>query len=354
MSRAAPRDRAAPVAPALWTALPERAALDVAAAPCLSPVMGGVLAPLATALAMPPERLERMAWDSLCALAADAAERVQELIAEALEALPPAPRPLILALTREAATALAEPVARLAPLLTEADLRVLLRRPSVPETVAAAARRPGLGDALALAIIARADPAMLGLLLHNPSVAIRESALDALVANAAGHLAWHHGLVRHPALRPRTARLLEGMVAEHLLATLAGRPDLDPALAGALRQHVLGRLALGEEPQPALPPEAGFEGAALRGDREAMVRLLAEAAGLATVVVERAARLRSAKGLTSLCWQAGFSPRAAMLAQVALGQLAPESLLPSPAGGGWPLSPEEMRWQVELLSAEGA
>jgi hypothetical protein len=37
------------------------------------------------------------------------------------------------------------------------------------------------------------------------------------------------------------------------------------------------------------------------------------------------------------------------LAQTVLAQSGPRAVLISPAEGGWPLSPDEMLWQIELL-----
>ena len=88
----------------------------------------------------------------------------------------------------------------------------------------------------------------------------------------------------------------------------------------------------------------------MRGDQAAMARLLAAQAAVPLAAVEQAARLRSGKGLVSLCWQAGFRMRAALLAQSVLGQLAPGSVLLPTAAGDWPLSGDEMVWQIELLA----
>ena len=98
------------------------------------------------------------------------------------------------------------------------------------------------------------------------------------------------------------------------------------------------------------PASALFEAAARRGDHAAMARLLAQEASVTLQAVEEAVRLRSARALTSLCWQAGFGMHCAVLAQSVLGQLAPgTALLPGP-DEKWPLSTAEMLWQIELLA----
>jgi hypothetical protein len=136
-------------------------------------------------------------------------------------------------------------------------------------------------------------------------------------------------------------------VADHLLEALAGRPDLAPGLAWRLQDRVEVRLVEGAANPPA---STLLEAAARRGDQAAMARLLSQEASVTLEAVEEAVRLRSARALVSLCWQAGFGPRCALLAQSVLGQLAPgAALLPGP-DGEWPLSAAEMHWQIEPLA----
>jgi len=66
-------------------------------------------------------------------------------------------------------------------------------------------------------------------------------------------------------------------------------------------------------------------------------------------VVLRAAQLRSAKGLVSLCWKAGLTPRCAHVAQTLLAGIAPALALAPAPDGGWPLRETEMTWQLDVL-----
>ena len=89
--------------------------------------------------------------------------------------------------------------------------------------------------------------------------------------------------------------------------------------------------------------------AAQRGEARLASALLAVAANVSLPVVDRAISLRSAKGLISLCWKAGFSMRAAGPLQSVLARIPPASALSPGPGGNFPLAIEEMRWQVEFL-----
>lgn len=315
--------------------------------PAVRAALGRKLAFRAASLSIAEDRLGAIAWQALCSLAEDAAIHVRAVIAEELKAMPDAPHDLILRLAADAAMEVAEPVIRLSPMLSEEDLLALVAAPPVPNTLAAVARRPGLTERLSDAITASADEEAIGALLANPSAAIREQTLDGLIVQAATRIGWQERLVRRPVLPPRAQRALALCIAGHLLERLAGRPDLAPDLVQQLQERVEARLVEGAAEAPA---SALFEAAALRGDHAVMARLLAQEASVAVQAVEEAVRLRSARALISLCWQAGFSMRCALLAQSVLGQLAPGVvLLPGP-DDTWPLSSAEMLWQIELLA----
>lgn len=306
---------------------------------------------------------------TLTTLVADEAERVRGAIADVVREMPQAPRELILRLAHDTAVPVSEPVIRLSPLLGPDDLLILLADAPTPETATAIARRPGLHASVADAIAASADSAAIAALLANASAAIREATLDALIARAADHVEWHEPLVRRPVLSARAARALSEIVATQLLGVLASRGDLDPDLTRELQRRLQERVqaapAVAEETLEALVQqaqglraagrldEAAVLEAAERADARRCTALLAAAAEVPAALVERTAALRSAKGLVSLVWKAGFSMRCAVAVQALLGRLGPGQLLRGGADGGFPLSTEEMRWQIDFVLQVG-
>jgi uncharacterized protein (DUF2336 family) len=311
-------------------------------------------------------------WETLSTLVEDEAVHVRAVIAEAIKDLPHAPRGLSLRLAHDTELPVYEPVIRLSPLLTTEDLVVLVIRAPAAGTLLAVARRAGIEHPVTDAIAASMDNAAICALLANPSAQIREAALDALVTRSMDHPDWHAPLVRRPSLSLRSARLLSEIVAARLLEELATRSDLAPALGEELRRRVAARLAQTHEPTEPREPtteevlaqahtlamrgqlgeEALLEAARL-GEARYATALLAVAAGTPMSVVDRAASLRSAKGMISLVWQAGFTMRAAVSLQTLLARLAPEVVLTAGPGGSFPLAVEEMRWQLEFLGRLG-
>ncbi len=315
------------------------------------------------------DSIQAQALQTLSRLVEDEAERVRVAIADTVKNMPSAPRELILRLARDSAVSVCDPVIRLSPLLTTEDLLGLLGT-GATVTAVAVARRPNLAEIVSDAIAARSDTDAVTALLSNKSAGIREATLDALVARAGEITAWHAPLVQRPKLTARAARALSDIVATQLLDALASRADLDPAVSRELRDRLTQRLA----PSTAYRPEPNIEQAMAearirfadgrlneqtlldtiqRGEARLATAMIAVATDLPATVVDRAATLRSAKGLVSLIWRAGFSMRAAGPLQTLLARLPPESVLRGTASGGFPLAIEEMRWQIDFLARMG-
>lgn len=310
-------------------------------------------------------RVRQHVLEMLSVLVEDEAVRVRAALSDVLKDMPDAPHELILRLAQDSAVPVSEPVIRLSPLLDTADLLALLAAPPHEAAAAAVARRANLPAEVSDGVAATANTEAVRLLLSNASAQIRESTLDALVARATLHTEWQEPLIRRPKLPNQAARALSAFVADRLVELLAQRADLDPDLAGELRRRVAIRLAAPPEVDreegvafalrngPRGRDEAAVVAAARRGDERRAASLLASAAGVSVELVERAGALRSAKGIVSLVWKAGFSMQSAGPLQAVLGQLGPAAILLPAATGDFPLSPDEMRWQCEFLARPG-
>lgn len=317
--------------------------------------------------------LQVQAFATLTALVEDEALRVRAAVADAVKDMPAAPRALVLRLAQDQAVMVSEPVIRLSPLLTTSDLLGLLAGSPPPATVLAVSRRQQVEEAVSDAVAATANALAIRAMLANPSAQIREATLDAIVARAVEHVEWHEPLVRRPTLSANAARALSEIVATHLLEVLAQRQDLEPAVSGEVRKRLEARLS-----EPAAAPRGQEDGttdvaltraralaaegeltevslldAAHAGETRLVSALLAVAAGLPISVVDRAATLRSAKGLVSLAWKAGFTMRVGVAVQAVLARLGPGTVLVPGPGGSFPLAVEEMRWQLEFLGRMG-
>jgi uncharacterized protein (DUF2336 family) len=315
------------------------------------------------------QRVQRDAVANLTAMVADAAVRVRASLAEAVKNLADGPRDIVLRLAHDPEVMVCEPVIRFSPMLTPEDLVTLIATGPPTSTLFAVANRPRIGAAVSDAIVGTADPKAIRALLSNPTAQIREATLDALAVQSEEQTTWQAPLVNRPHLPPRAQCMLAEIVTGHLLEALASRSDLDPKVAGMVR----AALTVVRPDQPAEPPP---------GERVQLVRAQAQAlrqagrlddhaildalrrnaiaeakmmfavkADVRVAVIERACALRSAKGIVSLGWKAGLTVQTAVVLQVALGHLLTDLVLRPGPDGGFPLSEDEMRWQLAFLEA---
>jgi len=293
------------------------------------------------------EALRHRTWALLTRLAADEADRVRAVIAAEVKGLPDAPRDVILRLAHDPTITVCEPVILFSPLLSAADLVALVTSAPNPATREAVARRSNLPETVSDAIADSADNEAIRALLANQSAQIREATLDALVARAGEQESWHEPLTRRPTLSAQAMRLLSDIVADHLLEVLSTRTDIPDQLRQRVRERLAGAIA---EPAEQHSPEELLLMAERAGDTAAAIRTLAERADVAVELVEQAATLRSTKGLVALTWKAGLPMRVAMAMQTLLARVSPAAAIQPGPGDSFPLTVEEMKWQLTFLA----
>lgn len=86
------------------------------------------------------------------------------------------------------------------------------------------------------------------------------------------------------------------------------------------------------------------------GETEFVVIATAALAGVSEEVVSKAASLQNAKAIVALAWKAGLSMRLATRLQMNLAKIPPSGVLRATASDGYPISPEEMTWQLEFVA----
>ena len=307
-------------------------------------------------------------------LAGDGDARIRALLARKLAAILPAmpiaARDRMQAQALATAMQVAEPVIRLSPLLSDDDLLALIAAPPVAATLNAVASRPGIAPAITQALAASDHADAITAMLENPTAAIQEATLDALVGRARAHTAWHAPIVRRPHLSSHAARALSLFVAEHLLDELAQRADLDAATSAELRRRVGSSLAASRAPQAPTDlhqamaqarcmfadgalDELAVLAAVERGEAVLATALLAVATDLPYAAVDRAVTLRSPKAIVALVWKANFGMALAVALQSMLLGAAPHTLLQAAPRGGFPLAVDEMRFQLDFLAKMG-
>lgn len=318
------------------------------------------------------DKVGRLAYDTLEALARDQVTRVRRILAEALKDVAHAPPEVIRRLARDAEAKVSSPVLQFSPLLTDADLLEIIASNPVSARLCAISRRDGVNAPVADAIAGSNDTAAIGALLANPTAQIREQLLDQLIDRAESVEIWHVPLVHRPRLPTGAVAKLARFVADGLLKALQARRDLTPKAMDEVRRIVNRRLrrkgsrsadADGASPEDTLTMAIELQragrldeqmiGEAVRtGDREFAIAALAVRSGLSADLIRKVVSERNAKGMVAITWKAGFSAKLAETLQLRLAQVNRRDILAAD-GANYPLAIATLEFQIDFLRNAG-
>lgn len=172
--------------------------------------------------------------DIFIALTRKAEQEIRQVLAQRLAKADWAPAALVRMLAADEIE-IARPVIAGSPLLLDDDLLQLLADCSIEHQIQVALR-PDLGAAVARAIVAGADPAVMTALASNRSARIEPAVFADLVERSRQLAALRAPLTRHPSLNEDLALRLYQWVGDALRQAIGDRFSIDPArLAEALQ-----------------------------------------------------------------------------------------------------------------------
>lgn len=312
------------------------------------------------------EKAQRFVEQTLEVLAKDQAVKVRQILAETLKAVAKAPPQVIQQLARDAEDVVACPVLEFSPLLSDEDLLDIIAGCAAGARLAAISRRREVGEQVSDAIVRRDDRKAVAELLANDSAQIREETLDALIDGSVAETAWQPPLVERPFLPSKAVRKLASLVAESLLEKLKKRQDLDKETAEAVAREVHRRVAessaeeapgVSQEEEAASLHKAGkltneaLGDAVLAGKRDFIRHGLALRAKVGVDYIDRILNGHSAKGITALAWKADCGMHLALQLQTNMAGIPPNKALRAKNGSDYPLSEEEMEWQLDFFAS---
>lgn len=344
-----------------------------------------------------PEPIQKITLDVLMTLARDRSLAVREAMSAAVKDLQHAPNALVRHLAFDPEISVAEPVLAHSPALNDRDLVDAVNEAPAPGAKTVIARRPDLAPAVADAVARSEDVAAIGSLLANPSAQIREETLDLILDQAPEHPDWHPPLVHRRQLSGRAIERLAKFVALSLVDVLRQRPDIDPNTASTVASLLKRRIEeaeTGEAMESVGVPDPTEDGAQagaaavagsaedadaeaeallrarrlnrrgrlgvddvddaiFAGDRPFVVAALSVLAGQPVDTVDRIIRSQSARGVVALAWSAKLPMSMAIKLQVQTARIARERILRGTLDESYPLTDDEMRWQLNFFGATG-
>lgn len=343
--------------------------------------LAGKVARLAPGLnADEQDKLRKLTHDTLSMLAKDQAVNVREVLSDALKEVADAPPDVIRRLAWDVEAAVATPVLRFSPVLTDQDLLdIITARPS-DGAVAAISERSGVSEDVSDSIIQSNDDNAIGLLLGNHSAMIREQTLDKVIDRAIDVDIWHEPLAMRPRLPSGAAVKIARFVAEDILNKMVERADLSPEIVGSVRAVVHKRLGdaravKGSEPGDTKQADASpgvnidddqiFDQATrmwAKGeiDENTVIKTISDgnkrlAQAMIAVMIDfplkavtKACDIKSPRGCVALAWKAGLTAKNAEVVQRNLANIKETDIIRS-ENGAYGLSDSDLEWQLEFM-----
>jgi len=334
--------------------------------------LAGKLARIAPGLSSDERtKLRQSTHETLALLASDQVTKVRQILSETLKDVTNVPADVIKRLAMDTELVVAGPVLEYSPILTDDDLIEIINFGPAKGGLSSISKRRGVGENVADAIVATDDIHAIADLLGNDTAQIREQALDDLISRADSIELWHAPLVSRPTLPSGAASRLALFVADNLLDQLTARSDLDGDTLEAVKSVIHRRLGDRGEVGTARPDlssdfmtidppvdiakrllaagrlDERVISRALHSDDHAFV--LAALAVRAELPIETAQKIfasHSAKGIVSLTWKAGFPAKLAAQLQQRMAAIIPDEVLKEKDDGNFPLSEDEMNWQI--------
>lgn len=310
-------------------------------------------------------KLREQAIEVLETLASDQLPRVRQIVAEELRSANNIPKHIVMTLARDIELAVCAPILEYSPLLNADDLREIIATSKVKGALTAIAQRHNLEADVSDDIAATLDVPAVAALLANKSAQIREETLDAIIENATSIKQWHAPIVMRPNLSIRAIRRISTFVASSLIDQMIELHGLTDSIAKELRDRVVDRIrseefAPEEEEDVAWQAKRIFE----RGEitdaymtslmekkrKSLVMELLSLQTGLPRDIVRKIVEIGRPEAVTALAWRAGLSMRTAIVMQSDLAQVPPGKRLNAKGGIDFPLSEEDMQWQLDLYS----
>lgn len=308
-------------------------------------------------------QLYAFAVQALGALALDEVLKIRTALASALKDHAMAPPVVAGQLAKDLEREVSEPILRYCVVLSDDVLLEILKAHPESWKIQAIAGRPQVSGAVSQAVIDADDMPGGRALLKNDHAEIGENLLQEIVQKSRIYTEWQG----HVAMRKSLPRAVATKLAEFADASvrdmLLQRPDFDQEtideVAGAMKRRLAfaGAIVPGEsasdrvarmERNGQLSEEAVSDALGMR-DKDFVIEAIAAMAKASPQTVEGVFRVRKARPVVALSWKAGLSMRMALRLQQEMALVPTRELLYPRDGTDYPLTDEELRWQLEFM-----
>ena len=310
-------------------------------------------------------QLYSYAVQALGSLALDEVLKIRLALSSTLRDHAHAPPKVVGQLARDLERSVAEPILRFCAAVPDEDLIEILKGSAQPWAASAVAGRSTLGALVSGAVIGTKDLAAGAILLGNIGAEIAEDTLQLVVEMAEETVGWQTPLAGHAKLPAAMVRALAEFADDSVKDILMGRKDFDAETIKDITATFKRRLdfaveqaahadekpvkrVVREAKQGELDDEKITDALAMR-DYDFVYAALALAVRSKPEEIRKIIDLHAPKPIIALCWAAGMKMRFALQMQQGPGQVQPGDLIYPKDGTDYPMTDEELNWQLEFL-----
>lgn len=308
----------------------------------------------------------KIASEALAVLALDEVLKIRTALSAALKNVHNAPPKVALQLAQDVERAVSEPILRFCLALSDASLIEILSDAPEAWKISAIAAREAVSEKVSDAIIETGDIQAGTALLENENALITVRGYGKIVEHARDIIEWQRPLALRKALPKAIALEMSGFVEAKIMQILlcTQQFDADTVLDIKRNFHLgLEMLETAEESETlseriakhvredTLSDEVILTASAMQ-DKAFVIAALAKLSGYKKEIIEKIVALNAPQPFTALIWKAGLSMRTCLTLQRELAKIPRAKLLYPRDGVDFPMSEEDMKWQLELVGAE--
>lgn len=306
-------------------------------------------------------QLYAFAVQALGVLAVDEVLKIRKALSSALQDHVCAPPAVVGQLARDLEREVSEPILKFCTALPDRDLLDVLKNHPESWAVQAIAGRKTISRLVSQAVIDTRDRPGGAVLIGNEGADISVETLEQIVERARDYPEWQARLAVRSGLPPKMAKALAKFADRSVRDVLMRREDFDEKTAMEIADIFSRRLDFAGE--AGLTPQDRVKAMAKEGrlteeaiadalgmrDRDFVCAALAQLAGTKAGEVEKIFTMKAPKPIIALAWRAGMGMRFALSLQKEMGHVQPKDLIYPKGGTDYPLTEDDMRWQLEFL-----
>ncbi len=314
-------------------------------------------------------QLYAYAVQALGTLALDEVLKIRKALSSALQDYADAPPKVAEQLARDIEREVSEPILKFCAAISDEVLIDILKGHPATWAVQAIAGRKKVSKKISQAVIDTKDRPGGAVLINNKGAEISEGTLAEIIERARDYPEWQTHLAARANLPPKMAKTLAKFADRSVQKLLAERADFDTKLVEEIAEIFSRRLDFAKEgEQESVTPlqrvrqmakedrlnEETLADALGMRDRDFICAALAHMAGTDLKTVEKVFSLKAARPIVALAWKAKLPMRFALRLQMEVGHVQPKDLIYPRDGTDYPLTRDEMLWQLEFVGVKAA